>query len=75
MTASLPLVGPVMAWAIGDLAAAAPAADAAVSGAEAGMATVLWSYMDHASSHDWPSSPWGRKASRASSSPNAMTVW
>jgi hypothetical protein len=52
MTASLPLVGPVMAWAIGDLAAAAPAADAAVSGAEAGMATVLWSYMDHASSWD-----------------------
>jgi hypothetical protein len=52
MTASLPLVGPATAWAIGDLAAAAPAADAAVSDAEAGMATVLWSYMDHASSWD-----------------------
>lgn len=52
MTASLPLVGPATAWAIGDLATAAPAADAAVSDAEAGMATVLWSYMDHASSWD-----------------------
>ena len=41
-----------MAWAVGDLAGAAPAADAAVSDAEAGMATVLWSYMDHASSWD-----------------------
>ena len=52
MTASLPLVGPATAWAIGDLATAAPAADAAVSDAEAGLATVLWSYMDHASSWD-----------------------
>ena len=52
MTASLPLVGPATAWAIGDLAAAAPAADAAVSDADAGLATVLWSYMDHASSWD-----------------------
>ena len=50
VTASLPLVGPATAWAIG--AASAPAAYAAVSDAEAGMATVLWSYMDHASSWD-----------------------
>ena len=48
----MPLVGPATAWAIGDLATAAPAADAAVSDAEAGLATVLWSYMDHASSWD-----------------------
>ena len=51
-TASLSLIGPAAAWAMGDLAATAPAAAAAVTEPEAGMAATLWSYMDHASSWD-----------------------
>jgi hypothetical protein len=51
-TASLPLVGPATAWALGGLAATAPAAAADVRGGETGMASVLWSYLDHASSWD-----------------------
>jgi len=50
VTASLPLIGPATAWAIGDLATTAPAAGAAIADGESGMAATLWSYMDHASS-------------------------
>ena len=49
-TASLPLIGPAAAWAMGDLAAPPVAADAAVTETGDGMAGVLWSYLDHASS-------------------------
>jgi hypothetical protein len=49
-TASVPLIGPATAWAIGDLAARPPAADAAATEPGDGMASVLWSYLDHASS-------------------------
>jgi hypothetical protein len=49
-TASLPLIGPATAWAMGDLAARPLAADAAATEPGDGMASVLWSYLDHASS-------------------------
>ena len=51
-TASLPLVGPAAAWALGGLAVTAPDAAASTGDGEAGMAGVLWGYLDHASSWD-----------------------
>jgi len=51
-TASLPLVGPAAAWALGGLAVTAPVAAAGIGEGETGMASVLWSYLDHASSWD-----------------------